>query len=62
MFQHLPRKQECAGGAAEQASADLAGLTREGQPAVLEHVDQGALADLEPEQIRHPVVRTRSPG
>ena len=40
-------------GAAEQTGADLARLTRESRPTFVEHVDQGSLTDLEPEQIRH---------
>ena len=40
-------------GAAEQAAADLAGLTCEGRLAVVKQVNQGPLTDLEPEQIRH---------
>ena len=46
----LVRLQHRAG---EQAGADQAFLPGERRPAVVEHVDQRALADRKPEQIGH---------
>ena len=46
----LVRLQHAAG---EQAGADQARLAGEGVAAVVEHVDQRAFADLEPEQVGH---------
>ena len=56
----LVRRQD---GAGEQPGADQARLPGEGFPAVIEYVDQGALADVEAEevaeQVRQPFERDR---
>jgi hypothetical protein len=45
-------------GAGEQAGADQARLPGEGLPAVVEHLDQRAFADIEAEEVGEQVLQT----